>query len=68
MENEINEGDWLAFGDAMKIKYTHMVREMGIEQNAWKTFKKYFDDQQLPIESISLWCLFMINVSQRETT
>lgn len=45
MENEINEGDWLAFGDAMKIKYTHMVREMGIEQNAWKTFKKYFDDQ-----------------------
>lgn len=45
MENEINEGDWLVFGDVMKIKYIYMVREMGIEQNVWKIFKKYFDDQ-----------------------
>lgn len=34
LENEIRGGYWLDFGDAMKIKYNNVVREMDIEQNA----------------------------------
>lgn len=45
MENRIRGGDWLDFGDVLKIKYTNVVREMDIEQNAWQSFKKCFDDQ-----------------------
>lgn len=49
MGKEISGEDGMVFGDAMKIKYINLIWEVCTEQNAWQTFKKYFNDQQLPI-------------------